>query len=145
MECEKMSIESARREAKRRKRADNIKYQQALEQVAVEQGFANWSEMRKEREANPVPEPEPDFIVHLTGIDQPDVRKEVWVLMKDLLVFSGLVPAEWEESSPDEKEQLLIEFALGIRQKRADFTRYYAEVVSGLAPDADDPAAPMFS
>lgn len=143
MDGKKLSIARARQEAKKRSRTGEIGYLKALEQIAVEQGFEKWVDMRKDREANPLPRRQPDFVVHLTPKGKSEVEVEVRGFMKNVLEFSAIDQAEWDQSTRDEREQLVIEYALGTRHQKGDFADYYAEVVAGLDPDADDPAEPM--
>lgn len=82
-----------------------------------------------------------DFMVALES--SASRKKElIGVHLADLLEFHGLSQADWEASSPEEKEALVEETALWTKRSTGDLGSYFTQVVSGLDEGEGEGSAP---
>jgi hypothetical protein len=84
---------------------------------------------------------EADFMVALESSAN-GKKAIVGVQLADLLEFHGLSQADWEASSPEEKEALVEESALWTKRSTGDLGGYFTEVVSGLDEGEGEGSAP---
>jgi hypothetical protein len=131
-------LDRVKQEAKRRKKAGLVKsHTDALNQIAVERGFPNYTALKDSVERGETGAG--DYQLRIESLVTGE-EEAVDMFQSAVLRHHGLDEAEWQRESVDVRAVMVKDLALWIKRKRGDFSEYSVKIIAGL-PGHEEPGA----